>query len=238
MQYKISIIIRTYNEQKHLKEVLDSINNQSYKNYEIIIVDSESTDNTLNIIKDYDCKLIKIRKSDFNYSYASNVGASNSSGDLLCYLSGHSVPVKSNYLELINDTFQNELVAGCYGEVKALSDGGIAEKLFNNLGYIKCKLRGIEIDKDIHPGILSCSNACIRKSIWLKHHFVEELGKGGEDVEMAYYMLSRKLYVVKNPDILVYHSHGSSIKKFMKEMQNWKSLYNDVLNYINHSRED
>ena len=238
MQYKISVIIRTYNEEKHLKEVLDSLNRQTYKNFEIIIVDSESTDNTLNIVKNYQCKLVKIKKSDFNYSYASNVGAENSSGELLCFLSGHSVPVKSNYLELINQTFQEESTAGCYGEVKALKDGSVIEKLFNNLGYIKSKRKGIEVEQDIHPGILSCSNACIRKSVWVEHNFVDELGKGGEDVEMAHYILSKNLNVIKNPEILAYHSHGSNLFKFMKELKNWKKLYADVLNYISSTRKD
>ena len=49
MDNKISVVIRTYNEEKHIGEVLESLKKQTYKNYEIVIVDSESTDRTVEI---------------------------------------------------------------------------------------------------------------------------------------------------------------------------------------------
>ena len=58
---KISIIIRTYNEIKHIEDVLKSIIKQTYKNYEIIVVDSESTDGTLDVVEKYTSKIIKIK---------------------------------------------------------------------------------------------------------------------------------------------------------------------------------
>ena len=237
MNYKISIVIRTYNEQKHLPEVLESIKNQTYKNYEIILVDSESTDKTVEIAKKYGVKIVPILKKDFNYSYASNVGVKNSSGDIVCFLSGHSVPAKNNYLEETNKIFQDEKIGGCYGDVIALKDGSIWEKLYNKLGYIKNVLLGkkdkVKLETEIHPGILSCSNASIRKSVFDKHLFVDELGKkGGEDVELAYRIIQDGFYVAQVPNLLVKHSHGSKLKKFLKELKNWKVMYQEVLTYI------
>ena len=55
----ISIVIPTYNEQKYLPELLKSLKKQTYKHYEIIISDNNSTDNTLNIAKTYKCKIVK-----------------------------------------------------------------------------------------------------------------------------------------------------------------------------------
>ena len=183
MNYKISIIIRTYNEEKHIQEVLESLNKQTYKNYEIILIDSESTDRTVEIAKKYSVKVVSIKKKDFNYSYASNVGIMNATGDILCFLSGHSVPVKETYLEDTNNVFQNENIGGCYGDVIALEDGSFTEKTFNFLGYVKNKIKNrgqeIKLENAIHPGILSCSNASARKKLLEKHLFREELGKGG-----------------------------------------------------------
>lgn len=237
MNYKISIIIRTYNEQKHIGEVLESLKRQSYENYEIILVDSESTDMTLEIAKKYDIKIVSILKKDFNYSYASNIGVNNSTGDIICFLSGHSVPVKENYLEEINNIFRNEKIGGCYGDTIALEDGSITEKLFNKLGYIKNKMKNLEymvLENEIHPGILSCSNACVRKKLVTQHPFVNELGiKGGEDVELAYRIIQDNYYIAKVPTLLVKHSHGSNIFKFIREFKNWRTMYQDVINYIN-----
>lgn len=237
MNYKISIVIRTYNEQKHLPEVLESIKNQTYKNYEIILVDSESTDKTVEIAKKYGVKIVPILKKDFNYSYASNVGVKNSSGDIVCFLSGHSVPVKENYLEKINEIFQDSKIGGCYGDVIALKDGSFWEKAYNKLGYIKNILfnrkNNIRLENTIHPGILSCSNASIRKTIFNKHLFADELGKkGGEDVELAYRIIQDGLYIAQVPELLVKHSHGSDLKKFLRELKNWKIMYQEVLDYI------
>ena len=57
MDYKISVLIRTYNEQKHLSEVLRSLSRQTYHNYETIILDSSSTDDTLKIAQAYHARV-------------------------------------------------------------------------------------------------------------------------------------------------------------------------------------
>ncbi|NLK71559.1 MAG: glycosyltransferase family 2 protein [Clostridiales bacterium] len=236
MNYKISVVIRTYNEQKHIGEVLESLKKQTYKNYEILIVDSGSTDRTLEIASKYNVKVVHIKKSDFNYSYASNVGVQNVSGELVSFLSGHSVPVKESFLSDINNVFQDERVGGCYGDVVALPDGSWIEKLYNRLGYIKnkilCDKSGIQLEYAIHPGILSCNNACIRRDLLIRHPFAIELGRGGEDVGVAYRIIQDGYYIARVPELLVMHSHGSGLKKFIQEHKAWKSMWQDIQNYI------
>lgn len=240
MEYKISVVIRTYNEQKHLQDVLESLVHQNYKNYEIVLVDSESTDSTLEIAQKYNVKIVGIRKKDFNYSYASNIGIENASGDIVCFLSGHSVPVKQTYLSDTNEVFQNQKIGACYGDVIALPDGSLSEKIFNKLGYIKNKIlknnNGVELETAIHPGIFSCSNASAKRELLLRHPFVNELGWGGEDVEVAYRIIQDGYYVARVPDLLVMHSHGNGVWKFVKEIKNWRVMYKNVLNYIEDSK--
>lgn len=236
MEYRISVVIRTFNEEKHIGEVLDSLSKQTYKNYEIIIVDSESIDSTLEIVGRYDVRLIQILKKDFNYSYSSNIGVKNATGDIVCFLSGHSVPVKVTYLADINEVFQNLKVGACYGDVIALADGSLVEKAFNGLGYIKNKLNGIgkkvKLEQEIHPGIFSCSNASARKELLEQHPFAVELGNGGEDVEVAYRIIKDGFYVARVPELLVKHSHGSGLLKFIKEYKSWRVMYDNVCDYI------
>lgn len=57
---KVSIIVPVYNAEEHLKLCIDSILNQTYKNIEIILVNDGSTDNSLNIIKEYKEKFLDI----------------------------------------------------------------------------------------------------------------------------------------------------------------------------------
>lgn len=237
MDNKISVVIRTYNEEKHIGEVLESLKNQIYKNYEIVIVDSGSTDGTVKILKEFDTKLVFIEKEEFNYSYASNVGVENSQGNIICFLSGHSVPVHDDYLLNINNIFQDKKIGACYGDVIALSDGSIYEKIYNYLGYLKNRIKGrgnqVRHETAIHPGIFSCSNAAARKNLLVKHPFQVDLGNGGEDVEVAYRIIQDGYVIAKVPRLLVKHSHGQNLLAFMKQLKSWRIMYREVLNFIN-----
>lgn len=233
---KITVIVRTYNEEKHLGELLSKLGRQTYRDYDVLVVDSESTDSTRDIALTHGAHVVSIRKSDFNYSYASNVGVEHAEGDVVCFLSGHSVPVKNSYLADIAAVFNNSQVGGCYGDVVALPDGSWVEKVYNGLGYLKNKLKGgdngIELEREIHPGIFSCSNAAARRELLLKHPFAEELGKGGEDIEVAYRMIQDGYAIARVPDLLVMHSHGVGLVKFMKQFRAWRTMYRRVLDYI------
>jgi glycosyltransferase involved in cell wall biosynthesis len=74
---EISIIIRTKNEEKWLDQCLNILSTQSYNNFEILIIDSGSTDKTLEIAKKYNTRILKIKSSDFNYPYTLNFGCKN-----------------------------------------------------------------------------------------------------------------------------------------------------------------
>lgn len=85
---KVSIIIPVYNSSKYIKECINSVINQSYKNLEIIIVNDKSTDNSLSIINSFKDKRIKVINLDKNsgVSIARNKGIEVSTGDLICFL--------------------------------------------------------------------------------------------------------------------------------------------------------
>jgi glycosyltransferase involved in cell wall biosynthesis len=68
----VSIIIRTFNEQKHLNTLFDAITEQSFKNYETIIVDSGSFDRTIQIAEARADKVIRIDSHDFTFGYSLN----------------------------------------------------------------------------------------------------------------------------------------------------------------------
>lgn len=84
----ISIIIPNYNSEKYIKKCLDSILCQTYKDYEIIIVDDLSTDNSVNIIKEYNdprIKLIELNKKAYNGG-TRNIGVKEANGNYILFL--------------------------------------------------------------------------------------------------------------------------------------------------------
>ena len=109
---KISIIIPVYNAEKYLKRCLESVFNQSYKNYEIIIVDDGSTDNSRKIYNNYsqrnNCRII-IQKNS-GPSSARNKGIDIASGDFLFFLDSDDYLEKNCLKELIKKSKQDALV--------------------------------------------------------------------------------------------------------------------------------
>ena len=94
----VSIIIRTKNEERWIKLCLDKIYEQSYKNFEIIIVDNYSTDKTLQKIKNYKInKIVKIKK--YLPGKAINLGIKKSQGVYIVIISAHCIPTTKNWLK-------------------------------------------------------------------------------------------------------------------------------------------
>jgi len=82
---KFSIITPSYNQGKYIESTINSVLNQTYKNYEHIIFDNKSTDNTIDILKRY--KHLKwVSEKDSGQTDAINKGLKKASGDILCYL--------------------------------------------------------------------------------------------------------------------------------------------------------
>lgn len=112
-----SIIIRTYNEARHLPELLQNITEQQQRTveHEIIIVDSGSTDETLAIAKKFNTKIINIEKETFTFGKSLNYGCRVASGEYLAFISGHCVPKNKNWLEQLVEPLLHEDVAYTYG---------------------------------------------------------------------------------------------------------------------------
>ncbi len=108
---KISVIIRSKNEEKYLGKVLDSLFRQSFSNFEILLVDDRSTDRTLEIAREYGCRIIQIPEGKFSHPYSCNLGAENARGEFLVFLNGHSIPCSTTFLEGGLRNFSNPKIA-------------------------------------------------------------------------------------------------------------------------------
>jgi len=95
----VSIIVPTYNSAKTLRKCLESVRNQSHQDYEIIIVDNQSADNTLKIAKEFGSRII-VNKS--GQSPAQNIGALNSKGKYILFLDSDQTVEKELLEECVN----------------------------------------------------------------------------------------------------------------------------------------
>ena len=110
MQEKISVIIPVYNSQKYIRECLESIINQTYKNIEIIIVNDGSGDNSLEIMKKYkelDERVIIINKTNEGVSIARNVGIDVSTSDWIMFVDSDDY-LQNNAVENFAKNIEND----------------------------------------------------------------------------------------------------------------------------------
>jgi len=104
MKPLISIIIPAYNVENYIKRCIESINNQTFKNYEVIIIDDGSIDNTLNIIKQFSCEQYKIiTQKNSGASSARNKGIDASNGDYITFMDADDFLYNETCLEKIKD---------------------------------------------------------------------------------------------------------------------------------------
>lgn len=199
-----SIIIRTLNEAKHVGNLLSAIEKQDYRDYEIIIVDSGSTDGTLDIIKEFPVKIISIDKKDFTFGYSLNIGCQESKGKYLVFASAHVLPLNEKWLSNLIAPFRDKKIAGVFGRQL-----GHPTSKFSETMDFKRIFGTTPIDSNIPLDYVNNANAAIRKELWEKHQFDEYLF-GLEDVDWTKRVTNKGYLVRYEPDAPVYHIHNET----------------------------
>lgn len=231
MTPETAIIIRTKNEEKWIGAVLEILSEQTYKDSEIIIVDSGSTDKTLEIARKFSVKIFTIPPHSFSYPHALNYGIERSQAThFIAILSAHSLPVSRTWLEAgVRHLKEDEKVLGIYGPIAPLPDATFWDKLFQNTGIFISFHRlfagksPMAVER-AYMGVLGFTNALIRKNLWEKRRFNEEYGAGGEDGEWAGYWMARGYKAIKDDRFMVRHSHYLGLGGWIQQWRNWKSL--------------
>lgn len=219
----VAIIIRTFNEDKHIKKLLEACFSQiTQYSFEVVVVDSGSTDETLNIVKKYPVILEHIKSSEFTYGRALNIGARKSSAIYGVCISAHCYPSNTAWLEELIAPFEDKSIAMVYG--RQIGDERTKfseEQIFNH--YFPKKVT------DAQDVVFSNNaNSAFRRSCWESVHFDEKL-PGLEDIDWAKKMSESGMKVLYNPEACVYHIHEETYaqvyKRYYREALGLKIIY-------------
>jgi rhamnosyltransferase len=220
----VSIIIRTKNEERWLSACLRNVFKQTYKNFEVIIVDNQSTDHTLEKAKKFPVKIITIDK--YFPGKAINKGIQASKGEYLVCLSGHCVPVSDLWLKNLIADLDQENIAGIYGRQEPLAFTSDLDK--RDL----ISLFGLDKKKQIKDSFFHNANSAFRRDIWGKYPFNEEV-TNIEDRVWGEEVIKNGLNIIYEPEASVYHWHGihqnmnaqraKSIVKILESLDNFNS---------------
>lgn len=223
-----SIVIKAKNEADKLAKLFPILKNQTYKDFEIIVIDNESTDNTKEICEQFNAQFVTISKKDFSYPNAANLGSSIAKGKFIVFLSAHSFPPTKTWLSDGLKHFDDKSVAGVYGPTFFYKDSPFIEKCVWFKNWMQWKFRFFIKPKKIRKGgmgVLGMTNAIIRKDLWNQHHFNEMYGAGGEDGEWAQHFFDKGYEVVWDPKFAVRHAHHIKTWKLMKkQFEEWGKM--------------
>jgi rhamnosyltransferase len=198
---EISIIIRTKNEERWIGHCLKMIYDQNFDNFEVILVDNNSSDHTLEVAKRFPLAAI-INIDKFIPGKALNIGIKASSGRYIVCISAHCVPNNINWLgDLYNNFDGINKIAGVYGRQLPVSYTSDSDK--RDLLITFGRDRKIQVkDYFFHN-----ANSMIPRAIWEKFPFDETL-TNIEDRVWGKEVIDAGYEIIYDPVPSVYHHHG------------------------------
>lgn len=175
---KISVIIRSYNEDEHIERLLLGIRAQRFQPHEVILVDSGSTDRTVEIARGYVDKVVSIDSAEFTFGRALNRGIAAATGDICVFPSAHVYPLYETWLEKLVAPFANERVVLAYGRQSG--------NHLNKFSEHRIFARWFPAESVCPQQGYFCNNAncAIRRSVWEAQPYDETL-TGLEDLAWA-----------------------------------------------------
>lgn len=195
-----SIVIRAFNEEKHLPRLLEGIRQQTIQDVQIILVDSGSTDSTVEIAQHSGADIVSIDPQEFSFGRSLNRGIQAAAADLVVIVSAHCYPVYPDWLEQLLKPFQDENVALSYGKQRAGSTNWFSEQQFFRKYFP-------EVSQPNQGQPFSHNaNSAIRRRLWEQHPFDEFL-TGLEDLSWSSWAMSRGFSLAYSAEAEVIHTH-------------------------------
>lgn len=209
---KVSVVVIVYNGEKTIGRCIDSILNQDYDNYEIIVVNDGSVDGTENICRRYADKIVYFRnKVNMGVAGARNRGFSLSRGEYIAYTDSDCVADRDWLSTLVGYAVDNKAdVLG--GAVLTPKDLNFFARCVGTLHKPAAILQSENIAKDIPT-----ANALFSKSLYGEvKGFDETFRVSNEDTDLLIRMQLKGRDIHYEPRAKVYHYHKNNVHSFAK----------------------
>ena len=204
----VSIVFRALNEEKWLDRALSACRKQRFHDgeVELILVDSGSTDNTVDIAERHGCRIVHIKKSDFTFGRSLNYGCEAAAGDYLVFISAHCIPADETWLARLIAPLRENAADYVYGrqighDITRFSEHQIFAQHFSNEDMIPQE--GFFINN---------ANAAIRKDVWAKYRF-DEAVTGLEDMVLGKTIVNNGGAIGYVSNASVIHIHEESFRQ-------------------------
>ena len=185
---RVSVVIRTFNSERTIERVLEALRSQSFEDFGVVIVDSGSSDKTLEIIEHHSHTFVDYSHNKFTYGGSLNAGFSVAEGEYVVSLSSHCIPLHERWLEnLVGAMDRNRQLAAASGPLVLFDPINFAVDMVNLEAVEILDLEGFY--KKPNQGLQN-PNSIVRRELWVRRHFSEELDRC-EDQEWIHHFLIR-----------------------------------------------
>jgi glycosyltransferase involved in cell wall biosynthesis len=216
---RFSVVVPAYNAASTLPALLRSLSIQSYQDFETVLVDDASRDETAGIAQSYPCKVLRMPENR-GPARCRNEGARSALGEILVFTDS-DCEVAPNWLERMNQHFRNGDVDAMMGRLVLRPSTFLGDSI-SALGFPAGGSIGFEkiwkVDKEGLTDSLSSCNCAIRKSLFWKIGGFDESFPyaGGEDSLFAYHLKKAGCRIRFCPDVVAYHGARDSLRSFLR----------------------
>ena len=217
-----SIVIRAYNEARHLPRLLEGISQQSIKGVEVILVDSGSTDGTASLAESFGARVVRIGAEEFTFGRSLNLGIRAAKHGLVVIASAHVYPVYPDWLECLLRPFEDEKTTLVYGKQRGTGTSNYSERQIFQQWFP-------ENDLPRQPSpFCNNANAALRRTLWAEHPYDETL-TGLEDVAWAKWAQSQGWDIVYASKAEIIHAHNETprgvLNRYKREGMAFKQIF-------------
>ncbi|MCF6187439.1 MAG: glycosyltransferase [Desulfobulbaceae bacterium] len=211
----ISIIIPTLNGGQLFAEVLQGIGRQQLdEEYELLVYDSASTDNTVATARAFGAKVLSIRREDFDHGSTRTLAAEQARGDILVFMTQDAVPENDTALKRLTAPFKDrEDIAATYGRQLPALDADVFAAHLRLHNYPAASVVRCRRDRNRYgfkTVFISNSFAAWRRDVLAAHGFFPAKQLFGEDTCALANLLENGYCVAYVSEARVYHSHNYS----------------------------
>jgi glycosyltransferase involved in cell wall biosynthesis len=222
MKPACSIVIRAYNEEKHIGRLLTGIFQQTVKDVQVILVDSGSTDDTVKIASGFPVEVVHIKPEDFSFGYSLNQGIQACKADFVIFASAHVYPVYPDWLEKLIQPFGDPQVALTYGKQRGMETTKFSEHMIFQQWF-----PDHSVSRQDHP-FCNNANAAIRRELWEQHPYDENI-PALEDLAWANWAQKQGYKIAYAGEAEIIHVHNETwpgvFNRYRREGMAFKRIY-------------